>query len=331
MITVVSVSVLFVVAALSSWLCCRVLVTTLRRAQVLDVPVDRSMHTEPVPRGAGLAIAGVTVTLVTGFAIASSFEAPRVIVFCAFGLALAALGWMDDRKRQSIRLRLGVQLLLCTLFVTALNIGELNGLATGLWIPVVVAMMVWYINLFNFMDGADGFAGVYTITVCLGIAGLAYLKHDQFTLVCATAIAGSAAGYLKLNWLPARIFMGDSGSYFLGFSVAAMITLFDGINPTSALILLSPFVVDATLTLLKRMWSGEAWWQGHRQHAYQRLILAGTSPATVASALGMFNVVVLWPLAILAETSGYAAVICAACYILAGIIWARIQFRGQVT
>jgi Fuc2NAc and GlcNAc transferase len=261
---------------------------------ILDLPNHRSLHATPVPRGGGLAIA---VTFIVGLLALVSFgRVPPtwVMALVGGGGAVALVGWMDDRRGVSRRARALVQV------ASALwALWWLGGLSTVSFGSVVLDIpfllggvlaavgIVWWTNLFNFMDGIDGLAAGQTVTVA-GAAGILMVLTGgaQPAATLALLLAGCAAGFLVLNWPPARIFMGDVGSGFLGFTFASLsiATENSGAFPILGwLVLSSVFFFDSTATLIRRALRGERWYEAHRSHAYQRLVSAGRSHRTVTS------------------------------------------------
>ena len=254
------------------------------RWSILDQPNPRSLHQQPIPRTGGLAIlaGGLAGSLLT-----SLFAAPAVgscLALLLPGLVpLAILSFLDDRHGVSVQWRITVHgwaaiSLLAAGF--APNLLELPGLAWLLpaWVTLILTFLfiVWMINLYNFMDGMDGFAGGMAI---IGFATLAWLGQADagFATFCLI-VAAASGGFLVQNFPPAKIFLGDVGSTTLGFLAAACSLGGSeaGLFPFwVALLVFSPFIVDATVTLLRRLWCGERVWEAHRTHCYQRLVLLG--------------------------------------------------------
>jgi UDP-N-acetylmuramyl pentapeptide phosphotransferase/UDP-N-acetylglucosamine-1-phosphate transferase len=174
------------------------------------------------------------------------------------------------------------------------------------------------INLYNFMDGIDGLAGAETVAICSGVIFLAALtRHVDSDMHLATVLLGASVGFLLLNWHPARIFMGDSGSIPIGFLVGwLMLTLVRQGQWAAALILPLYFIVDATWTLLARSLRGETPWQAHRSHAYQRAVLSGLAPDVVVQRITLANVLLI-ALAIASLTRPISALVLAACTVIA--------------
>ncbi|MGE0861615.1 MAG: glycosyl transferase, partial [Gammaproteobacteria bacterium] len=294
------------------------LIPHLHAARVLDVPNARSLHGAPVPRGGGLAIAAVT--LLVELVLVLSGDLPRVagLVVMVVGAGFAALGWADDRVSRGVASRLAAQALLAALFV----IGALPDASLTLRCLWWLALL-WHVNLFNFMDGADGLAGVQTLCAGLACAALLASVGAHGAAWVALALAGAALGFLRCNWHPARVFLGDAGSYFIGFQLGALAAWSAPADgwPWRALLLFAPFVVDASLTLLARAARGEAVWRAHRDHAYQRLVTRrGWSPARLAIGLALINVLLCWPAAALGGAWPVTASVFV--YGLLAIIWA---------
>lgn len=251
-------------AAVVSLAIMQLLLSRLRQL-ALDIPNHRSLHEVPVPRTGGWAvILGVVIAAVVG-PVALSFG-----TVSAFTLLLA-VSLADDLRSVSARLRFGVQLMAVTLLLLDLC----PGLAWWL-LPVVVVGGVWVVNLYNFMDGMDGFAGSMTAIGFATLGGIsAYRGDTELAGICALVTASTSV-FLYYNWPSARIFLGDAGSTCAGLAVFAVSVygwergLF---TPVVPLLIFSPFWVDATITLVRRMIKGERWWEAHRQHWYQRSAL----------------------------------------------------------
>ena len=254
-------------------------------SRLLDYPNARSLHQRPVPRTGGLAMLAGMMTGVLLIMFATAAGPPlQTFGFILAGLApLAFVSLVDDRRGVAAKWRILVHLLAA---VSLLAAGlapdrfELPGLAWPFpaWaaIPLTLLFIVWMINLYNFMDGMDGFAGGMAV---IGFATLAWLGRADagFVAVCLT-VAAASAGFLAHNFPPAKIFLGDTGYTTLGF-LAAACSLWGskvGLFPFwVALLAFSPFITDATVTLLRRLLRGEKVWEAHRTHYYQRLVLLG--------------------------------------------------------
>ncbi len=248
----------------------------LRRRAILDRPVERSSHQVPVPRGGGLAL--VPLTLLAWLMLAASGDAPSgTTAIVAMAAALAVISWRDDLGGLSVVWRFLAHLAAAALGVFALpHAPVFQGLLPPLLDRAAAALLwVWFLNLYNFMDGIDGITCSETITVALGItlvtlsAGLA----DDGAPLLALAIAAGAAGFLRWNWPPARMFLGDVGSVPLGYVMGWLLLSIAAKGLWApALILPLYYLADASLTLLMRIARGERIWQAHRQHFYQRAL-----------------------------------------------------------
>ncbi|MDS4030810.1 MAG: glycosyltransferase family 4 protein [Candidatus Contendobacter sp.] len=251
---------------------------------LLDHPNTRSLHQRPIPRTGGLAMLAGMMIGMSPTVFATTDPPLRAFGPVFAGLApLALVALVDDRQGVAARWRILVHLLAA---VSLLAAGlapdrfELPGLAWPIpvWatIPLTLLFIVWMINLYNFMDGMDGFAGGMAV---IGFATLAWLGRADggFATLCLTAAAASA-GFLVHNFPPAKLFLGDTGSTTLGF-LAAACGLWGskvGLFPFwVALLVFSPFITDATVTLMSRLLRGEKVWEAHRTHCYQRLVLLG--------------------------------------------------------
>ena len=249
------------------------------REFALDVPNHRSLHSRPVPRTGGWAlIAGAIVALL---ASPLTLQLPLGIGFTLL-LGVSAL---DDLRHVAARLRFIVQGLAVALV--------LYGLPQQLlwwWYPVLLVAGVWMVNLYNFMDGIDGLAGSMT-AVGFATLGLVCAWRGQADLagLCAVLVVGASI-FLWFNWPSASIFLGDAGSTTIGLAVVA-VSLFGWQQGAFGLLLpiavFTPFWVDATLTLLRRVFAGQRWWEAHREHLYQRSALRFGVKRTLHWQLGL--------------------------------------------
>lgn len=273
----------------------------LERFSIIDQPNSRSIHNVPVPRGGGLAIAFVVLIVHGGVIALELMPVGTGSAWWFAGAAFTLLGWWDDLRPRPAWQRFLAQIAIATGFVLAVE-PTLFPSAIFLQFGVAVFIVVGVVNLFNFMDGADGFAASQAGLYAAAGAAILVMSDQPGVALVALAVAGSAVGFLRWNWFPASLFMGDSGSYFLGFQCAAFAILSGQSGPSTTiwLILLMPFVVDASLTLVRRVYSGARWWQAHQEHAYQRLLLGSWRPSALVAGLILVNVLVCWPLAALA-------------------------------
>jgi UDP-N-acetylmuramyl pentapeptide phosphotransferase/UDP-N-acetylglucosamine-1-phosphate transferase len=199
---------------------------------------------------------------------------------------ISIVSLMDDRRGLPIAVRFGVHLLAAALLVIGSGLVlpptavPMFGFIEMGWIaaPFTVVFLVWMANLYNFMDGMDGFAGGMTVIGCGLLGYLGWQAHHPVISVIATLQSAAAAGFLVHNFPPAKIFMGDVGSVSTGFLAAALVVLGcrDGVfDLWVPLIVFSPFILDATVTLVRRALHHEKVWEAHRDHYYQRLVLSG--------------------------------------------------------
>ena len=243
------------------------------RVGPIDLPNHRSLHQVAVPRSGGIGILG---GIVVGFAVAM----PPVIFWIAVG-GLAGVSLLDDFRPLPARIRFLVQLVAASMVAWTLVPPEW-GLAGKV---VSVLFMLWMTNLYNFMDGANGLAGGMAVFGFAAYALAASLAGQFDLAIWSACIAAAAGGFLAFNFDPARIFMGDVGSVPLGFLAAALGLqgLQQDVWPAwFPLLVFSVFIVDATVTLLRRGLRREKVWLAHREHYYQRLIQSGWSHRRLA-------------------------------------------------
>jgi UDP-N-acetylmuramyl pentapeptide phosphotransferase/UDP-N-acetylglucosamine-1-phosphate transferase len=293
----------FALAALLSYVGVALLRHWTLRRKVLDLPNDRSLHQQPTPRGGGLMI---TLTVLLGWLpFALMFGAPRVTsahaAFLGCGFLVAGISGLDDlRGGVSTRIRLAVHLVAALVAVIVIGgwtsirlpwLGEFQLGVAGLIVAVI--WIVGFTNAFNFMDGIDGIAGGQALVSGAGWALIGIQAHQPNVFTLGLLIAAGAFGFLLHNWPPARIFMGDVGSAFLGFALAALPlwAISDSspggpgqtvdYDPLTSGMLVWPFVCDAAFTFVRRLRNGENVFAAHRSHLYQRLVLAGWSHRSV--------------------------------------------------
>ena len=259
-----------------------------------DVPNERSSHTRPTPRGGGVVIVIICLAGYVGMSFLTVASLSWGYVVGA--LMLAIVSWIDDRYSISAVWRLPVHFVSSILLVVSVGPFESVGLPSGEAIrlaflapAITVLWIVWMINAYNFMDGIDGIAGVQAIVASTGWAIVTAMLGASQLAAFSLIVLGSSAGFLAHNWRPARVFMGDVGSAFLGYTFAAIPLLAARAAPNmlpwlpvAGLFLLWPFAFDSAFTILRRMLRGQKIWEAHREHLYQRLILAGYSHSTVS-------------------------------------------------
>lgn len=265
---------------------------------LLDIPNDRSSHTVPTPRGGGLAI--VIVLLLSGVVSLFLPQAPIDVLVCLLlaTLAFSLLGWQDDKHDLPASVRFLIQLLIAVFASGWLLWAAVPGYSTSFALLALLLLstlwIAWMANLYNFMDGIDGISAVEslilgaTTSYWFAISGVA-----SMAIICI-AVAGASVGFMRWNWSPAKIFMGDVGSLALGafFAIIAIIgtTRLD-IPLLAFLILYAVYLADSGVTLLHRIIKKEKWWQAHRSHFYQRAVQSGFSHAQVSLSVMALNII----------------------------------------
>ena len=270
-------------AGLIACLGTRALIPLLRRAAVLDHPNERSLHKAPTPRGGGIALVAAILFAWLSLIWAGAVAPLLVGVLCGAAL-LAAVSWIDDLRGLSPAIRLAAQIVAVGLGMIAVMPAGPGWLSLGLDAVAAGLLWLWFVNLFNFMDGIDGLAGSEAAAIAIGVAlfaGFGAGREPGLALLAGTA-AAAALGFLVWNWAPARIFLGDVGSAPLGYLLGFLLLDVAARGGWKiALILPLYFLADATSTLMRRLARGERVWQPHRQHFYQRAVQRGLGHAAV--------------------------------------------------
>jgi len=277
---------------------------------VMDIPNERSSHTTATPRGGGLSIVLACSGAFVVFAVLGIVQIHLLIALVGGGGLVAAIGFLDDRRPVPPAVRLAVHLIAAAWAVgwlgglPAISVGD-RLLLSG-WTGYVLAVLavVWTLNLFNFMDGIDGIAASEAVFVTGGAVLLSLDSASGQVPAMACVFAAACAGFLIWNWPPAKIFMGDVGSGYLGYVIAVLALAAGHTNPTAPwlwLILGGTFFVDATVTLIRRLMSGQRVHEAHRSHAYQWLARRWGSHRPVTLSFLALNVFWLLPAAWLAK------------------------------
>ena len=266
--------ILFIFSYLGTWFVRYAAV----RSNIIDIPNLRSSHHIPTPRGGGIAIAlswyiGIIYLYLVN-------EIPEHLFFALLcGVPISIIGLLDDIFTISPKLRLSIQFLCAALAVYFLGGIYLVDLGITIFYSsfliniLAVLGLIWFINLFNFLDGIDGYISVETLFICLSLFAILGFKLPLL-LVSATA------GFLLWNWQPAKIFMGDVGSTLIGFTIGIFALYYQKSEETSVILFLmlsSTFWYDATITLLRRWRNHEHLSKAHKKHAYQRVVQSGFS------------------------------------------------------
>jgi len=279
-----------------TWLGTVVLCRWSPRLGLLDIPNDRSSHSQPTPRSGGLSFVLIWPLLTSVAALWSGTAMPPgTWALLLGGLLIALVSLMDDRwhlpayVRFSAHVMGGLILLADGRMLREIVLpGEAVWLLGWLSVPITLLWIVGLTNAYNFMDGIDGLAAGQAVIVATTLAWLAYVRAASGPALAMATLAGAVWGFLLHNWPPARIFMGDVGSAYLGFTFAGWAVL-SGATRSSALpflawvVVLAPFLFDTGVTLVSRIIRGQRWYEAHREHFYQRLIRQGWSHLAVTS------------------------------------------------
>jgi UDP-N-acetylmuramyl pentapeptide phosphotransferase/UDP-N-acetylglucosamine-1-phosphate transferase len=245
---------------------------------ILDLPNERSSHVIPTPRGGGLAIAIIWFSAIIFYYIRNQIDSSLFFALLC-GLPVSVIGFADDIFKISPKIRLIIHVVsgsLALVFLGGINMIDLG--FTRISVPFLFSILavigiVWFTNLFNFLDGIDGYISVEVIFICLA-------SFLLFGMVPPVLLATIIAGFLVWNWQPAKIFMGDGGSTLLGFTVGVFAIYYQKIEASSViswLMLSSVFWFDATFTLFRRWRNHENLSKAHKNHAYQRIVRSGFS------------------------------------------------------
>jgi Fuc2NAc and GlcNAc transferase len=296
-------AVFFVSLGLTGWLRRQALIHLL-----LDVPNSRSSHTVATPRGGGVAIVLSTLVALLVLGWTDWLDWQSVLILCVSGAGVALIGFVDDRRHVAPRWRLLGHFAVAWYVLTKLGgappLTAMGFVLDSGWFGFAIASLylVWMLNLTNFMDGIDGIAGVEVVTVCLSAVVLSVVAAPGARLwIVPLVLASGTLGFLVWNWPPAKIFMGDAGSGFLGLTLAVLSLQAGRIVDRlvwSWLILFGVFVVDATVTLIRRLGQGEIVHQAHRNHAYQHAAVHRGAHRPVTVAVGVINLCWLFPVAL---------------------------------
>lgn len=279
----------------------------LHKKQIFDIPNERSSHKTPTPVGGGIVIVIVTLAMFAAFLIYNSGQIPWG--FIAGALIISVISWLDDLYSVNVIIRF-----LCHSVAAVLVIVNF-GVYESFYIPLVgdagfglinyviwFCWIVWLINAYNFMDGIDGIAGTQALTAAAGWFFVGYFFGDLEIQVFSLIIAFSSAAFLIFNWQPAKIFMGDVGSAFLGYTFAVLPLFFltktkndtTTFLPFTGVLFVWLFVFDTIRTFLLRLMQGEPVWKAHRRHLYQQFVIKGLPHQKVTLLYGILSTVILF-------------------------------------
>ena len=298
-----------------------ILIFMVRQYSIFDIPNSRSLHNAPTPTLGGAAIA----LFLTCWMFYQGNDIPDMSAMAWVGLGFAILGGWDDIAPKGVLFRVFFQLALALFFIYL--VFELT--LFYLSVLILVLTIISTVNIFNFMDGADGFSGtqgaLFILSHIFFFEQIDLFLYTQYMAV----LLGCILGFLLLNNRnPAKIFMGDVGSYFIGFHIAVIgiIGVRGGLTVCVPLLLFAPFIIDSSLTLGARVISGQSWWRAHRSHLYQKLILAGATPQTITFKLLLLNCLYCWPAAWMAHTcQDYSLLILAGVYVSLSLVWYHLR------
>ncbi len=332
MLSILSCLFIFLFSLMLTWL---TRLYVIRKA-IFDIPNERSSHQVPTPRGGGLAIVLSFSCALIGLAWSSIISSELCWALLGGGTLVAAIGYGDDIRGIPARWRFFCHFLAATWAVFWLGgfpildigIAKITLHFTGFLLAIIG--IVWCINFYNFMDGIDGLAsseGMF-ISMTSGLA-LWWLGMPQAAIIM-WLFAAAIAGFTVWNWPPAKIFLGDVGSGYLGFMLGTF-----GLYTVNQLflpvmfwwVIFAVFFWDATFTLLYRMWQGKKWYHAHREHAYQQLIANGMSHCYTTLAIVSINIFFLLPLAIATLYWPTQALwLLSSSIVCLGIVWAWVKF-----
>ncbi|MGB0571175.1 MAG: glycosyl transferase [Alphaproteobacteria bacterium] len=298
-----TLAIIAVFTALASAVFVGLVRVQLLRRGILDRPNERSSHDVPTPRGGGLGLLAallpvwVAVPFFLPAAPGQQSAAMAAWVIPLAALFLAAVSWIDDLMNIGPLPRLGAQFLAALAGALLIEGAVFQDILPGPLDMIIAAIgWVWFMNLFNFMDGIDGISGVEASAIGVGLLliGIVGAQPLDATQGQALAVAATAAGFLVWNWPPARIFLGDSGSVPLGYLLGWLLLLLAASGAwQAAAILPLYYLADATITLFRRIARGEKFWHAHRDHFYQAAIKRGLSHARVSTVIAVVNMLLV--------------------------------------
>jgi Fuc2NAc and GlcNAc transferase len=306
---------LFILSALISYLISLLIIKTPIAKGLIDIPNERSSHEKPTPRGGGVGIVvALAFSMSFAFFVRRAPSSPQYFFVLSGFVLTAALGFWSDRSEIAPYKRLFLQALISAIVIFGAGYIE-NFNLSGIIISGPILTVIWLTsitNFYNFMDGIDGLAGMQGVIAGIGIAIMGIITGDNQLLGIGAVVTGALSGFLVLNMAPARIFMGDTGSYALGFLFAAIPIIDQKLFLPIALIL-GVFIFDTVFTLIKRLINREECFRPHRNHFYQRAVKLGLSHLKVTliiSAVSSFFVLLAIYAFNQSPAKQFAAVVC---------------------
>jgi len=307
------------------------------RHSLIDIPNKRSLHSLPTPRGGGISIASVTVLSVVLFYFIGEITQDVLFALAIGGLLIATVGWIDDHKhiptgwRALLYFLISLWAVLWISNIEEINIGTFIFKINTIGLLLLILGLSWLINLYNFMDGTDGLASSQAICTGLMAGFLFIISGEKGLAAICFSITAACMGFLIWNWPAAKIFMGDVGSCFIGFTFGVLALVGEKIIVSSLVIwtiLLSLFISDATFTLFMRIITKRKWYSAHREHAYQRYVQLGNSHKKLLFIVIILNLLLLWPLALLAYYNNEQSInILILVFLLMFILWSVVQLK----
>lgn len=294
---------LFLTVVVAAWGLTWVMVLLAARLRLLDDANERSLHLGTKPRGGGVALAITLITSQIIWASKTGDAGLEIIIWWSLVFLVSIVGLIDDIIDLSAPIRLIFQIAIAVAF--CLFLFDFYILHSPIGILTVCLFIVWGINAANFMDGADALLAsqAFIILIVLALGDSVVISEPiRMTII---SLAGGCIGFMYWNWQPSKIFLGDSGSYLIGFLIitVAFLTSKTMASLYAALILFIPLLGDATLTLGKRIITRQPIMDAHRSHLYQLMILSGMSHARTTGIYGALTLVVFVPLFILARAN----------------------------
>lgn len=326
---------LLVVVFAVSWGLTRLLRLYALSRSLMDIPNERSAHSVPTPRGGGVSIVVAFLLSLPVLTVLNLLPLPSLIAFSGAGMLIAAIGFADDHGHIAAKWRLMGHFIAAAWVLFWFNgLAPIELLGVSLkpgWLGGIFGSicLVWMLNLFNFMDGIDGLASAEAISVCLGMCLVCWVGGPIELIWAPLVLAGAVAGFLCWNFPPARIFMGDAGSGFLGIILGAMAFQAAWSKPElvwSWLILLGVFIVDATWTVVRRLIGGDKVYQAHSSHAYQKAARRWGHKRVTLSVV-VINVVFLLPISILVAL-GHLNAVTGVCVAYAPLVCIAFLFKA---
>jgi glycosyltransferase WbpL len=297
-----------IVSLWTAWFAGRVRQWALQQ-NLLDVPNERSGHTDAVPRVGGLSIVLTVIVGLLGLGLLIPLDTPWFWILYVSGTLIIGAGLIDDLAHLSARTRFLIHILAALVIVFWIG-NELTIVfpqAVNVTGPVaffgIVVFVVWNVNAYNFMDGIDGLAAAQAVVVGLVAGGIAWFNGNSPLAYTWILVAAASAGFLRWNWMPAKIFMGDLCSGFLGITFAVLALwgkLTETVPTTAFLILMAIFYTDPALTVLNRLFAGKNIFEAHRDFAFHHAVRKGHSHGKVTTVILLIEILFLTPLAITA-------------------------------